>query len=272
MLTLTVPVYKRWLSLLTCFLLWGLPIVGWTKEPYRVLSQINDDIAAQEAQPRPGAPQVLEIPPVRDVLSPSPSLPSSSTSLSNQAPMGAEEYNQKQHFPPTETVKRSYLGLVYVSVEEEDGGVEVLDVLVGSPAAQAGFIGARTPVPSSRTEQLMKFAVAGLAMSPAAYAAVPLVIAHQLFMACHPRGDVILAVGDQAIRDAAELNDEIRRYHPGEQIEFSVVRCGKPVQITAQIGEEDAAFSDEEEAQMQNQQSEQPTQMGGASFLFRSFP
>jgi S1-C subfamily serine protease len=116
----------------------------------------------------------------------------------------------------------------------------VVDTIVGSPAARAGFIGEKTEVPSTRTEQMMKVAMAALVMSPAAPAIVPLAIAHEMFFTCRPRGDVIVAIGDRLVRNAQDFNDEMRHYSPGEQATFSVKRCGKPTQITAQLEEEPA--------------------------------
>jgi S1-C subfamily serine protease len=218
---------------------------------------MNDEIAEKAGQSRPGAPQVLEIPPTQDAEAPSAAVPPVDTPLREREPIrGSEdlgdERTTRQELPSSSSpTGRPYLGLVYISTEMENGGVEVLDVLVGSPAARAGFVGSRTPVPDSRTDQLMKVAVVGLMMSPVGFAVIPLMLAHEMFLSCHPRGDVILAVGDQAIRNALELNDEIRRYHPGEQVVFSVVRCKKQMQITAQIEEEASDFSDEATAKEQ---------------------
>jgi S1-C subfamily serine protease len=134
--------------------------------------------------------------------------------------------------------------MLYATAEDEGrSGVKVLDVIPGSPAAHAGFVGVRTPVPETRTEQAMKVAIVALAMSPAAVAVIPLALAHQMFLTCHSPGDVISAVGDQMVRNAQEFSQELRRYRPGDSVAFSLMRCGKPLQITAVMEEEPDDFS-----------------------------
>lgn len=266
---LTMLIHKRLYPMSIGVLLCGMPVSSLAGEHYRVLSKMNDEIAERDEPRHSGAPQVLELPPVGPTVTEGSTL--HGRELIPDDNLGDANAN-RQDAPPVAATKRTYLGLVYVSTEKEDGGVEVLDVLVGSPAAQAGFVGSRTPVPASRTEQLMKFAVAGLAMSPAAPAAVPLVIVHELFLACRPRGDVILAVGDQAIRDAVELNSKIRRYHPGDPVAFSIVRCGKPMQVTAQMGEEELDPADGEEESSQPREPELSQRRDGKSLTFRPFP
>lgn len=270
---LPLPARRSLYPTLIGLLLCGSPVTGLAKEPYRVLSQMNDEIAEKSGQSRPGAPQVLEIPPIQDPASFPPAAPPVETSRRIDTQTQADEALKRQDdLPPAGTTKRSYLGLVYVSFEEEGGGVEVLDVLVGSPAARAGFVGSRTSSAPSRTDQLFKIAMAGLIMSPAAPFAVPLVIAHEMFLACRPRGDVILAVGDRPIRDAVELNEEIHQYHPGDQVKFSIVRCRKTMQITAQMGDEDLEVSGEEATGQPPSPPESPKRIDGASFLFKSSP
>jgi S1-C subfamily serine protease len=174
--------------------------------------------------------------------------------------------------PPA--ARRSYLGLLYVSADNEEDGVVVVDTIIGSPAARAGFIGEKTEIPSTRTDQMMKIAIAALVMSPAAPAIVPLAIAHEMFFTCRPRGDVIVAIGDRLVRNAQDFNDEMRRYRPEEQVTFSVKRCGKPAQITVQLEEEpvERPFYDGIEVEDQTPSSSRtPSNVGittsGSSFL-----
>ena len=51
-------------------------------------------------------------------------------------------------------------------------------------------------------------------------------------------GDLIVAVGDHPVRDAQEFSEEMRRYQPGDTVSFSVMRGGKPLQLTVQLEEE----------------------------------
>jgi hypothetical protein len=266
----TMLIRKRLYLMSIGLLLCRMPVASLAGEHYRVLSKMNDEIAKRDEPRHSGAPQVLELPPVGSTVTEGATL-HGRESIPDDDNVG-DANAKRQDAPPVAATKRTYLGLVYTSTEKEDGGVEVLDVLVGSPAAQAGFVGSRTPAPASRTEQIMKLAMAGLIMSPAAPAAVPLVIAHELFLACHPPGDVILAVGDQAIRDAAELNSEIRRYHPGAQVAFSIVRCGKPMQVTAQMGEEAPDLAEGEEESGQPREPELSHRRDGASFTVHPLP
>ena len=186
-----------------------------------------------------GAPQVLEIPPVQEPPPPAydSSVPPPRTSHMSGVPV--DDLSSPEGFPPSASARRTYLGLQYVSFEEEeDGGVKVIDTLADSPAARAGFIGERTSTSPTRTEQMMKVAMAALVMTPAAPAVVPLAVAHEMFLACRPRGDVIVGIGEHLIRDAQDFNDAMRNYVPGDHVAFSVKRCGKPVQISAQLEEE----------------------------------
>jgi S1-C subfamily serine protease len=75
-------------------------------------------------------------------------------------------------------------------------------------------------------------------MSPAGPFAIPLAIAHDVYMGRHTPGDVIVAVGDRSVRTAQEFSEAMRRYQPSETVSFSVLRKGKPMQISVQLEEE----------------------------------
>jgi S1-C subfamily serine protease len=132
--------------------------------------------------------------------------------------------------------RRTYFGVLYATAEEGPVGVKVLDVIPGSPAALAGFEGVNAP--PSQTNDLVKLGLIALMMSPVGPFAMPLVIAHDMYKASRSPGDLIVAVGDQQVRDAVEFSQEMRRYQPGDTVTFSVVRKGKPLQIPVQLGEE----------------------------------
>ena len=231
---LTVNARRRPSQVLIGMLLYGLPVVVSAEGPHPSSSEAYEEAGQRQI----GAPQVLEIPPVQEIAPPAET---SSAVDARPSEMGTSQDGAPRpggDQPPA--ARRSYLGLLYVSADDEGDGVVVIDTIVGSPAAQAGFVGEKTEVPATRTEQMMKVAMAALVMSPAAPAIVPLAIAHEMFLTCRPRGDVIIAIGDRLVRNAQDFNDEMRRYRPGEQVTFSVRRCGKPAQITAQLEEEPA--------------------------------
>jgi S1-C subfamily serine protease len=75
-------------------------------------------------------------------------------------------------------------------------------------------------------------------MSPAGPFAIPLAIAHNVYMGRQTPGDVIVAVGDRSVRTAQEFSEAMRRYQPSETVSFSVLRNGKTVQISVQLEEE----------------------------------
>jgi S1-C subfamily serine protease len=112
----------------------------------------------------------------------------------------------------------------------------VLDVVQGSPADRAGFQGMNRP--SEQQSNFVKAAIVVLAMSPAGPFAIPLAIAHDMYMSRHSPGDLIVAVDGRPVRDAQEFSEEMRRYQPNETVSFSVIRAGKPLQITVQLEEE----------------------------------
>jgi predicted metalloprotease with PDZ domain len=96
---------------------------------------------------------------------------------------------------------------------------------------------------------------------------MPLLIAHGMYTASRkPVGDLIVAVGNQQVRDAVEFSQEMRDHQPGEQISFSVMRAGKPVQLTAQLEEEPQDNVDRAEERMRSSQSYQQRGLSGAPF------
>jgi S1-C subfamily serine protease len=126
--------------------------------------------------------------------------------------------------------------VLYATAEEGPVGIKVLDIVEGSPAARAGFQGVNAP--SSQRSDLFKAAIVVLAMSPAGPFAIPLAIAHDMYMNRQSPGDLIVAVNDRPVRDAQEFSEEMRRYQPGETVSFSVMRGGKAMQIAVQLEEE----------------------------------
>jgi S1-C subfamily serine protease len=114
--------------------------------------------------------------------------------------------------------------------------VKVLSIVEGSPAARAGFQGANTP--ASEQSSLLKAAIVVLAMSPAGPFAIPLAIAHDMYTNRHAPGDLIVAIDDQPVRNAQEFSEVMRRYQPGDTVSFSIIRAGKPMQLSVQLEEE----------------------------------
>ncbi|MGE0682584.1 MAG: PDZ domain-containing protein [Candidatus Binatia bacterium] len=269
---LTVNAHRRSSQALIGMLLCGLPAVASAEGLYHSASQSHEEMEQGTGRQQIGAPQVLEIPPVQETA---PSIDSSSAVDGRPIDIGTPQSDSlRPGGDPPSAARRSYLGLLYVSADDEEDGVVVVDTIVGSPAARAGFIGEKTEIPSTRTEQMMKVAMAALVMSPAAPAIVPLAIAHEVFFTCRPRGDIIVAIGDRLVRNAQDFNDEMRRYRPGEQVTFSVKRCGKPAQITAQLEEEPAESLPYDGIEVEDQSPpsyREPSNVGittsGSSFL-----
>lgn len=210
-------------------------------------------------QTQVGAPQVLEIPPIQESPLPTPNNTNNVPATPRTSYMGGIQVDDlsQDNYAPQVNMRRTYLGLRYVSSEEEGGGVMVIDTLADSPAARAGFIGEKSEIPATGAEKIMKVAIAALVMTPAAPAVIPLAVAHQMFLTCHPRGDVIVAIGDRLIRDAQDFNDEMRRYRPGDQVAFSIKRCGKPLQLSVQLEDEpQESFSGRRESDLPTLSSE----------------
>lgn len=119
----------------------------------------------------------------------------------------------------------TYLGLFYATSEQELPGVQVLNVVEGSPAAEAGIEGMNA---GEQNNKLMKAALVALTMSPAGPFVMPLAIAHQLYTARNPPGDVIVAVDDTRVVDAQEFTQAMQRFAPGDHVDFTVVRKKEP--------------------------------------------
>ena len=211
---------------------------------------VSDEEALGTAEETPpgqhiGAPQVLEIPaqvekpPLPDrsedstASLPVPSVNEKTIQRDNLTP---SEVPQELQAAPVPTGRRNYLGVLYATAEEGTAGVKVLDIVPGSPADRAGFHGASHPSEGQST--WIKAAIVVLAMSPAGPFAIPLAIAHDMYMGRQSPGDVIVAVGDHPVRNAQEFSEAMRRYQPSETVSFSVLRNGKPLQISVQLEEE----------------------------------
>ena len=140
------------------------------------------------------------------------------------------------------TDQRTYLGALYVTPDQDVQGVHVLSVIPGSPAAKAGFIGANTP--QKKGSNWFKVAVFALSMSPAGAFAIPLTIAHQVYTNRNAHapvdlhGDLIVAVDDKPIRDAQTFSRTPSFYEPGDRVSFSIIRAGKPLQISVTLEHE----------------------------------
>ena len=247
--------YKRpyWL-LVVAFLSIGVMPLAYGAQP-EVSPPVEDSEEVPPGQ-RIGAPQVLEIAP--QPIEPSvstrtqqevPSPAASSRTVERTEPPAIEQPartverlpGQEESFPSTSDVQkvagqRNYLGVLYATAEEGPVGVKVLDVVPGSPAERAGFSGANRPSEGQST--LLKAAIVVLAMSPAGPFAIPLAIAHDMYMTRQTPGDVIVAINNQPVHNAQEFSEVMRRYKPQETVVFSVLRGGKPVQISVQLEEE----------------------------------
>ncbi|MBM4258292.1 MAG: PDZ domain-containing protein [Deltaproteobacteria bacterium] len=208
---------------------------------------------------RIGAPQVLEISPqpvepdpVANNPLPETTAPvSPARSAESRDPPTNEQAGRKiDPFPqaganspsgangPRATGQRNYLGVLYATAEEGPVGVKVLDVVPGSPAERAGFSGANRP--TEGRSNLIKAAIVVLAMSPAGPFAIPLAIVHDMYMTKQTPGDLIVAVNDQAVRNAQEFSDMMRRYKPQETVSFSILRSGKAMKLSVKLEEEPA--------------------------------
>lgn len=270
MLTTNAP--KRLWQTLLGMVLCGLSVVVNAQDLQRSVSQIDEKTIRSQGRPSIGAPQVLEIPPVQKAAP----APDYAPTIDEPPSAVGMSQNQPPRPDPDQSLaatRRSYLGLLYVSGDNDEDGVVVIDVIAGSPAARAGFVGEKTEVPSTRTEQVMKVAMAALVMSPAAPAIVPLALAHEIFMTCRPRGDIIIAIGDRLVRDSQDFNDEMRQYQPGQEVTFSVRRCGKPTQISVQLEEEPVDYLSDEAREMREPPPSAPLPLNrggalpGTSFL-----
>lgn len=241
-----------WLAIVALLTLLSQPSVGYCRQPDTTLSdQITEEVPPGQ---RLGAPQVLEIEPqpapeLRRQATPSPVIAPSAAStrtVERTEPSVTEKAERRdtvdgesaQPNSPVQRIKgsRNYLGVLYATAEEGAVGVKVLDVVPGSPAERAGFSGANRP--SEGQSSLVKAAIVVLAMSPAGPFAIPLAIAHDMYMTRQTPGDLIVAVNDQPVHNAQEFSETMRRYRPRETVSFSILRGGKAMQISVQLEEE----------------------------------
>ena len=234
---------SRWLLITTLPGLLCLSLFGWGKIlPVYAASAEAGSVDASPGQ-RIGAPQVLEI-------------PSQPVEPASQEPQRTEPpvvYDESAGFPesqgqgsvteqrepplPQGIGRRNYLGVLYASAEEGPVGVKVLDVVPDSPAERAGFQSVNHPQNEGKSK-LIKAAIVILAMSPAGPFAIPLAIAHDMYTNRGSPGDLIVAVSGQPVRDAQEFSEIMHRYQPHEVVVFSIVRQGKPMEISVQLEEE----------------------------------
>lgn len=206
-------------------------------------SSASPDAAAAPPESRQGrsigAPQVLEIP-AQELTPPAVAAPQPwELPPAHERALGMGDPNDDGLRPEANmpvAAKRNYLGVLYATAEEGPAGVKVLDVVEGSPAARSGFRGVNSPM--TQSSDLVKAAIVVLAMSPVGAFAIPLAIAHDIYTSHQSPGDLIVAVNEHPVRDAQEFSEEMRRYQPGDTVSFSVVRSGKPLQITIQLEEE----------------------------------
>jgi len=233
----------HWLSVAALFCCLALPLVvqGAQSTP---ASDTADVSAAASPDRKIGAPQVLEIP-TQPVNPPEATPPPPSQSIVREEVPQSDEPSMHGLPPEPSSLpdarvanRRNYLGVLYATAEEGPNGVKVLDVVPGSPAERAGFHGANRPSESEGQSKLIKAAIVVLAMSPAGPFAIPLAIAHDMYMNHQSPGDVIVAVGDRPVRDAQEFSDAMRHYQPHDTVSFSVLRGGKSVQLSVQLEEE----------------------------------
>jgi S1-C subfamily serine protease len=186
-----------------------------------------------------GAPQILEIP-AQELAPPTTPAPQPwELPPANERALGLGDPND-DGLRPEATLpiasKRNYLGVLYATAEDGPQGVKVLDVVQGSPADRAGFQGVNAP--GTNSNDLLKAAIVVLAMSPVGAFAIPLAIAHDIYTSRRSPGDLIVAVNEHPVRDAQEFSEAMRHYQPGDTVSFSIVRSGKPLQITVQLEEE----------------------------------
>jgi hypothetical protein len=278
---LTMNARKRLCQVVIGLLLCGLPTVGFAKGARRTVPSTEEKGSQSTEQQSVGAPQVLEIPSTQETTPLSAETQPDSSPPSNErtaAPLPYEDtrslesrtpVDEKDRLgetqPPASPGRRNYLGVLYATAEDGPVGVQVLDVIPGSPAARAGFQGSNAP--PSHASDLVKIALVALTMSPIGPFAMPLIIAHGIYTANRkPVGDLIVAVGNQQVRDAVEFSQEMHNHQPGEQISFSVMRAGKPVQLTVQLEEEPQDNVDRAEERMRSSQSYQQRSVNGAPF------
>lgn len=211
--------------------------------PLAVCAQ-GGDSAQGGAEHAPGGPQVLDTPvPETSEGSVTPYQVPGHVPAQDPSQTGFASGDILPDFPDSSaTDQRSYLGALYVTPDQGLQGVHVLSVIPGSPAARAGFIGANTPQPKG--PNWFRVAVFALSMSPAGAFAIPLTIAHHVYTnrtVAAPvdlPGDLIVAVDDKPVRDAQAFSQVLSSYEPGTRVSFSIIRAGKPLQLSATLERE----------------------------------
>ena len=229
----------------------GLLVATWVLPP-SLFAQNSGSASQAESGPRRtvGAPQVLEIP----VPQADPQTDSYQDSYQDSA--GQQDYTQpgqNQGYDPYDNTpqqaaipsehtqayatggQRTYLGVLYATAEQGPPGVKVLSLVPDSPAHRAGFIGANAP--EEEGSDLLRAAILVLAMSPAVLFAIPL-IAHDMYTNRDVPGDLIVSINNTPTPDAQEFTEVMRQYQPGDNVSFSIVRAGKPMQISVTLEEE----------------------------------
>jgi len=243
----------------------GLLVATWVLPASLFAQNSRSALQAQSAESGPrrtvGAPQVLEIPvPQADPQTDSYQDVYQDSQDSYQDPyqdpyqdsaqpgqnQGYDPYGMPQQaaIPPEQTQayaeayggKRTYLGVLYATAEQGPPGVKVLSLVPDSPAYRAGFIGANAP--EEEGSDLLRAAIVVLAMSPAGPFAIPLAIAHDMYTNRDTPGDLIVSINNTPTPDAQEFTEVMRQYKPGDNVSFSIVRAGKPMQISVRLEEE----------------------------------
>src|SRR5262245_26197799 len=165
-----------------------------------------------------GHPQVMEMPAVQTSTPP--------------APQAGLPVPQSPAAPPPTTsapVKPAYLGIAGQTVQScrYPAGVRITRVIEGRPAQQAGLKGEGTLT--------WQEAMAGvLTLTPLA----PLVLPFVTDREHGGTGDLILAVDGKRIHNREELEQEMKRFRPGNTIYFSVFREQSGIhQISVQLTE-----------------------------------
>lgn len=243
----------------------GLLVMSWVL-PVTLFAQNSGSATQAESGPSRtgrtgravGAPQVLEIPiPQADPQTDSYQDPyQDSQDPHDPYQDSASQQGYEQGYEPYENTpqqaalaaeqagtsslpdggQRTYLGVLYATAEQGPAGVKVLSIVPDSPAHRAGFIGANDPQEGG--SDLLKAAIVVLAMSPAGPFAIPLAIAHDMYMNRDAPGDLIVSIDNQPTPDAQEFTQAMHKYRPGDTVSFSIVRAGKPMQISVTLEEE----------------------------------
>ena len=186
-------------------------------------------LASDQRTKKIGAPQVIEIPLPEPPPLPSPSWQENVREQHSQSELSA--------VPSSTTLfsRPGYLGVLYATAEDGPAGVNVLGIIAGSPAERAGFSPASSPFSPTRTEQVLQVVTILLALSPGWPLVIPLMIAQDKHHRRSPRGDLIVVVDGQPVRDAQEFNAVMRHFGPGDTVTFLVQRGTTQMSLSAQL-------------------------------------